>query len=115
MSVIDDNAMTNLKSIGGDKLLTRIIDLYLERTPQQLSDLLEAVDSEDYEILERVSHSMKSSAGNVGATKVYELAASVEQAAEKRQLEDPAAAIGELKMHAEQAMKELEDLRPATA
>ena len=72
------------------------------------------MESEDYEVLERVSQSMKSSAGNVGATKVLELASAVEQAAEKRELNDPAAAIGELKEHAEQAMKELENLRPAS-
>ncbi len=78
----DANALTRLEKLGGEQLLNKMIDIFLERSPQRLDDACLGGRVGDLESISRAVHSLKSSAGNVGATEVRDLAQRIETMAE---------------------------------
>ncbi len=72
-SVIDEAAMERLERIGGEKLRTKVVDLFFQRAPELFADMLQAVGAEDAKALEEAAHAFKSSAGNVGAKRLMGL------------------------------------------
>ncbi len=75
--------MDRLRRLGGRDLTVKMIDLFLSHVQTVLMQALAAFQSNDLEGVERAAHSMKSSAGNVGATEVRQLAEQAEDAAHK--------------------------------
>jgi HPt (histidine-containing phosphotransfer) domain-containing protein len=76
--VLDVTAVDRLKRIGGEQLVRRMIELYLEQGPARLAALTEAVRDGDAAGAERVAHALKSSAGNVGAERLQQAAQTLE-------------------------------------
>ncbi|MBU0945925.1 MAG: response regulator [Proteobacteria bacterium] len=56
-----------LQSDGAPDILTRIITLYLEDTPEQMDKLYQALRSNDATEVRSIAHSLKSSCANLGA------------------------------------------------
>lgn len=81
LSLVTSEAVGRLKEWGGDALLGRMIDLFLELAPQRLQALAEGERSGDLAALEGTAHSLKSSAGNLGALRLQEAAEQLETAA----------------------------------
>lgn len=73
-------AQKRLHRIGGETLQREMIDLYLEHAPKWLA----LMRGDDFEEAERAAHSLKSSAGNMGARAMQALAAQAEQAARQK-------------------------------
>ena len=92
----DPAALARIHRIGGDKLVGKIVALFLENAPQRLQAALDAADRGDVAAVEQAVHSLKSSAGNVGATRVQELAATAEELAEKGEAGPIPGLLGEL-------------------
>ena len=66
--------------VGGDALLTRVVGMFLDKTPGNL-DLLDGFVSEsDHYNVERKAHTIKGSAGMLGARRVQEAAKELEHA-----------------------------------
>jgi HPt (histidine-containing phosphotransfer) domain-containing protein len=80
--ILDPAAVVRLQRLGGDKLLHQMIRLYLENCEARLAQI-DAGLTEGGELDEtrRGAHSLKSSAANVGATRVSRAAAELESAA----------------------------------
>ncbi len=80
MDTIDTNCLENLlELIGGEKeALDELISTFLIEGQEMIDDMRRSLSSQDQEVLRRSSHSMKSSAQDFGATKLSELAASLE-------------------------------------
>ena len=55
-----------------------MIRIFLENAPARLEQIQGGWDSDDTDMVERGSHSLRSTAGNVGAMGVSELAARIE-------------------------------------
>lgn len=80
--VLDPAAVVRLQRLGGDKLLRQMIRLYLENCQERLSQIDAGLaDGGDLEETRRGAHSLKSSAANVGALRVSEIAAELEEVA----------------------------------
>lgn len=79
--VIDPAALERLQKWGGPRLLGQMIRLFLENAPERLREVREGFESDELERVERASHGLKSSAANLGATAVTELARRMEEAA----------------------------------
>lgn len=77
----DRRALEKLAAVGGDRLVLRMIDLFTEIVPQRLQGAREALDSGDFTTLERITHSLKSSAANVGLAVMRATAAEIERRA----------------------------------
>ena len=79
--VVDQEALERLKEWGGDKLMAQMIRLFLENSSGRMDQIRNGVNGGDVAEAEKGSHSLKSSAANVGAGTVRALAADVEAAA----------------------------------
>lgn len=65
--VLEDAAIDRLRRIGGQEFVVEMIDLFLENAPQRVEAAREALAAEDSKSLYRAAHSLKSTAGNLGA------------------------------------------------
>ena len=79
--VIDTQALDRLKEWGGDKLAGQMVRLFLKNSGVRMEQIRTGVREEDHDEAERGSHSLKSSAANVGAEAVRQLATQIETAA----------------------------------
>lgn len=105
---IDPQALDRLREWGGDKLLTQMIRLFLENSLTRMEQIREGTNGADVAQAERGAHSLKSSAANVGAEKVRNLAAEMERLATAEDREALAAILPELETAYAQARAELE-------
>jgi signal transduction histidine kinase/CheY-like chemotaxis protein/HPt (histidine-containing phosphotransfer) domain-containing protein len=74
---IDRKVLTQLKNLKAG-LLVRIIDLYIESSPQLLLDMEQAVAQQDTNSLYKVAHSLKNSSANLGITDLTNLCRELE-------------------------------------
>ena len=70
-SVIE--GILELQGSGEPGLFAELTDLFLEATPPQLEKIREAFEKGDTETLKRTAHTLKGSAGNMGARRMSEL------------------------------------------
>jgi len=77
------NMALALEQVGGDgSLLNDILRIFMEDAPRRLVDLREALQGEDREVFRRTAHTIKGAAATIAATRVQELAATIEQLAD---------------------------------
>jgi HPt (histidine-containing phosphotransfer) domain-containing protein len=80
-SILDEAAHDRLREWGGDKLLGQMIRLFLENAPTRMAQIRAGSLGADIGEAEKGAHSLKSSAANIGAMTVRELAADIERLA----------------------------------
>jgi HPt (histidine-containing phosphotransfer) domain-containing protein len=80
-SPIDRRALDRLEKLGGSELIVRVIDQYLDKVPQRMEAACDRGRAGDLNAVGRAVHSIKSAAGNVGATEVSDFADRIERAA----------------------------------
>jgi HPt (histidine-containing phosphotransfer) domain-containing protein len=78
---LDPAALANLRRLGGDRFLGQMIDLFLEHAPKRLAAAQDEERAGNLKGVEAAVHSLKSSAANVGARHLQELAARIEELA----------------------------------
>ncbi len=81
----------------GSKLIITIIELFNENIPKQIDDLRYAVENNDPKTARRLAHTMKGSSAQMGARKMFTLAAEMEIMAEQGNLTSIGPRIDELK------------------
>lgn len=79
-------AIRNLQSEGNPDILARIVNLYLENTPEQLTKLQRALDTQDAVTLRNIAHNLKSSSANLGAMQLSALCKDLEEKARHNSL-----------------------------
>jgi CheY-like chemotaxis protein/HPt (histidine-containing phosphotransfer) domain-containing protein len=95
-SPLDLSALDRLRGLGGDDFTRKIIELFLDYGGTQLAEARQALAAGDLAALEAALHPLKSSAGNVGASHVQNLAAQAESLARQQQSESLLALLDEL-------------------
>jgi CheY-like chemotaxis protein/HPt (histidine-containing phosphotransfer) domain-containing protein len=112
---LDEAAMDRLRRLGGDQFAGQMIGLFLDYAQTKLADAQRATLAGDCAGVAKAVHPIKSSAGNVGANRVQELAACLEETASgqqlgevKRLLSDLEIALAEVKPRLEEEKKRLE-------
>lgn len=108
VSPLDPSAAARLRRLGGERLLREMLELFLQLGPERLAAADAA--SGDLQAAERACHSLKSAAGNVGATTLQAAAAEAERAAGARDLAALAAATQNLRSTYAAAESELRRL-----
>jgi len=79
LPILDPNVLDRLREWGGPELLGRMIELFLELGPDRLGSLRTGLAEGDFEAVGRVAHSLKSSAGNLGAERLRAASAGLEE------------------------------------
>jgi HPt (histidine-containing phosphotransfer) domain-containing protein len=83
VGALDPEAIARLRRLGGDDLAGTLAAMFLDLAPRRLEAARAGLASGDADAVRRAAHSLKSSAGNVGAFAVLEAADRLEAAAEK--------------------------------
>lgn len=77
--LLDPEALERLEAWGGQELVSRMVELFLEVTPQRMDEIRTGLAEDDLTRVERGAHSLRSSAGNLGAVPVRQLASRIEE------------------------------------
>lgn len=78
--LLDPVPLQRLRQLGGDSFARKMVTLFLEQTPDRLNAGAAALAQADWAGIERCAHALASSAGQLGACQLQQLAARVEQA-----------------------------------
>jgi HPt (histidine-containing phosphotransfer) domain-containing protein len=108
----DDSALERLQRLGGNELLRDMIDLFLEESARRLSDARAGHRAQDLELVEAALHGLTSSAGNVGACEMEELARHGAELARTRHGEEIAEVLARLEAAAQRTAQLLRERRP---
>jgi CheY-like chemotaxis protein/HPt (histidine-containing phosphotransfer) domain-containing protein len=82
VSDIFDQAALLARLEGDETLLRELVGLFLEDTPQRLDRIHDAFVNNDLKMLERATHTLKGSVGNLCAYRAYETAKRLERLAQ---------------------------------
>jgi HPt (histidine-containing phosphotransfer) domain-containing protein len=96
---IDPSALQQIVLLDqqtGGGLIEELVGMFLHGTPKRLAALAEAVARGDAPTAERELHSIRGSAGALGATDFMALAGVLERSARSRELAEVAAGLSEL-------------------
>lgn len=78
---IDGSAIDRLARLGGDPFVCKVLEIFLRDAPARVASAREALAARDADGVAFCSHSLVSTAGNVGALALQETARAVEQGA----------------------------------
>jgi HPt (histidine-containing phosphotransfer) domain-containing protein len=77
---LDTAAIAKLRQLGGEKFVADMAALFFQYAPQRLAAACAASQAGDLQAVEKAVHALKSSAGQIGARRVEELATQIEKA-----------------------------------
>ena len=97
----DPEALARLKRFGGDRLLSRMIALFLTAAPERIAAARTASAMGDVPAAELALHSLKSSSGQLGAVRMQQLSEQGEHHARRGSLDGVAQLADELEQELE--------------
>jgi len=103
--------LEQLRKLGGDAFTAEMIGVFLEYVAQKIAQGRQAYAAGDFTGVENALHPIKSSAGNVGARQIQELASRIEDLAKKRQGESLGALLAEIDNAFQRAKPQFEQTR----
>ncbi|MFC1661889.1 Hpt domain-containing protein [Gemmatimonadota bacterium] len=86
-SILDRGALQRLDEWGGASLRRKMIEIFLETTPARMAQIRAGIDTDDLKAVEIGAHTLKSSAGNVGAVHLQRAAEEAETLANDEDME----------------------------
>ena len=107
-AAFDPGAVERLCRLGGEKFAAQMIDLFSSFGAQKLAEAQAARQAGNLAALAEVIHALKSTAGNVGALRLQDLAARLEQAAREQNAGQADTLAGELEPAFDEARALLE-------
>lgn len=113
-SVIDPAALERLRDWGGGKLMAQMVRLFLENSPARMEQIRAGLEGGEVGLAEKGAHSLKSSAANVGALAVRDLAAAMEAVAARGDLGQARDDLADLEAAYSAACNALQDIIEGT-
>jgi HPt (histidine-containing phosphotransfer) domain-containing protein len=112
---LDPAALQRLRRLGGDKFLREMIGLFLDYAAKKIAEATATAAAGNLEGVQKAIHPVKSSAGNVGASKVQALAAQMELQAKQGEASAVAASVADITEAFAAASAELKAMLPTLA
>jgi CheY-like chemotaxis protein/HPt (histidine-containing phosphotransfer) domain-containing protein len=110
-----DRDMLMCQVEGDLDLMREIVELFLDQTPGLMREMRTSLSRGDPATLATAAHTLKGSAGNIGAHPAYMLVAEVELAAKRGDLQAASGALKELEAEVDRLQFALEALREERA
>jgi HPt (histidine-containing phosphotransfer) domain-containing protein len=82
-AALDPESIARLRRLGGEALASKMASLFLGLAPDRIRTARAGLEAGDSDAVRNAAHSLKSSAGNIGAYAVLEAAGRLEDAAER--------------------------------
>jgi HPt (histidine-containing phosphotransfer) domain-containing protein len=108
---LDPAALQRLQRLGDNAFVCKMIDLFLDYAGQKIVEARAAHCAGNLAGVEKAVHPIKSSAGNVGARRIQDLALKIEDLARQGCTESLAACITDLEQAFAVVKPELEEKR----
>jgi len=96
LPLLDDSQLDQLRGNGAEDALREIIEMYLADTAEQLANLQTASNESDIEAIQRIAHQLKGSSANLGARRLADALARLEDAANSGELSNADNLLGEI-------------------
>lgn len=110
LAIVEREALDRLREWGGDDLVVKMLNLFLEHGPERVEQIRSGIESGTLEEAQRGAHSLKSSAGNLGARRLQAGAARMEGLADEGDLNGVQKHLPELETAFREARSSLEDV-----
>ena len=94
--IIQQSALQRLEQLGGAPFVCEMIDLFLKHVPRRMEEAQAGWNARDLDAVMRATHSIKSSAGNLGAEWLRGICSQLELLARDQQPDDVALLMPEL-------------------
>ncbi|MBT8396820.1 MAG: Hpt domain-containing protein [Gemmatimonadetes bacterium] len=107
---VDLGQMERLNEWGGADLQKKMVELFLTHAKERLDQIKEGVATKSPEKAETGAHTLKSSAGNVGAQRVQALASDAEALAEAGKMDEVEALLPAIEREFEAACGALREV-----
>jgi CheY-like chemotaxis protein len=88
--LLDPNILNGIRALQNPhspNLLEQLIEIYRSTAPALLQTLDTSIQGEDYDEIRELAHSLKSSSGNIGARKIFELSARLEEMGRDKEID----------------------------
>jgi HPt (histidine-containing phosphotransfer) domain-containing protein len=108
---LDPAALERLQRLGDRAFVCKMIDLFLDYVATKIAEAWAAHASGNCPAVEKAVHPIKSSAGNIGASQVRELAARIEELAQEADRQALATSLRDLEAAFAAVKPELEARR----
>ena len=82
VSEFDPEPLNRIHGIGADDLVGKMTEIFFRNGPERTAAAHRGAEEKDLEAIERAVHSLKSSAGNMGARSLQTLCQEIETLAE---------------------------------
>jgi two-component system, sensor histidine kinase and response regulator len=92
---------------NADSLFSKLVGLFEASAPQRIHEMRQALGKNDLQMLKREAHTLKSSAGNLGAFKVQMGSQELEDLASNEHVQGASHLIDALELQVNQAISEL--------
>lgn len=107
---LDPAILSQIRGIGGDKLVGKLARMFLELTPVRLEEIRRALASGDWHRTSNAIHSLRSSSATLGATALADRAGQLERLAAREEREALEAAFPELEEEARAVLANMQKL-----
>ncbi|WP_427500556.1 ATP-binding protein [Methylomonas sp. MED-D] len=84
---LDNSALDTLRQIGGDQLVTEVVDLFRQNALEQIDLIATGLREQNPQAVRFAAHALKSAAANIGARGLSEQAKAIEHAARDNTLD----------------------------
>jgi two-component system, sensor histidine kinase and response regulator len=115
ITAVDWTALERLRKLGGDSLVDRMIELFCSHAGAKVEEARECLKRDDLQNFGRAVHSLRSSAGNVGARVLYDLSGRLERLATENKDSEIRPLFPELERAFQQAATQLQEKRKGAA
>lgn len=75
---LNEDVIEKLRKVGGEKFVGEMLELFLEHVPGKVAAAVAGGAAGDFAEVKAAVHSVKSSAGNIGAEQVSDIARKIE-------------------------------------
>jgi HPt (histidine-containing phosphotransfer) domain-containing protein len=115
MDALSQDALERLNKLGGPAFLCKMIDLFLNFGAGKVKEARAAFGRNDFDGLGKAAHSLKSSAANVGALCVEQIATTIEQQVRSGKIDTLGDAVDKLEFEFEKVRPLLSARKPSAA
>jgi PAS domain S-box-containing protein len=113
---LDPDILAGLRDLddGEEDLLAELAGIFLEDAEAHLRTLRDSVEASDASSVRAASHTLKGSSGNIGASRIQEVCARLQEISEAAELDDAPELLSRLERELERARPELVALKGAS-
>ena len=88
-ALLDINTLNGIRALQAPQapdILAKLLEIYITRSPELITQLHSAIEETSHEEVRDQAHSLKSASGSIGARKIFELSAKLENMARDNDL-----------------------------